>query len=137
MYRLDIDQNNFTLSWSNDKKATEKPVLQITKDEHVQTISYTKHPRTKICEDGLIPTSAIYKQTQKVTLESDGVETITVERIEESQPHNPWPNKWTFKLRQGDVIRTFRAPTPDVVLAYEYYFHQIKMDILRGQLTQT
>lgn len=132
MFRLDINQNSFTLSWNNEKNITEKPALLITKDG--QDVSGTRVSRTKICEEGLIPTSSVYKQTQKVTLENDGIDKITVERMEENTQHNPWPNEWRFRLRQAEVTHTFRAPTPDAILAYEYYFHQVKTDILQGQL---
>jgi hypothetical protein len=37
-------------------------------------------------------------------------------------------------MTQGEITRVFRAPTPDAVLAYEYYFHQVKTDILQRQL---
>jgi hypothetical protein len=105
--------------------------LQITNNGEDEFNSVS---RTKVCEL-LIPTSSIYKQAQKSnTLENNELDKITVERIEENQQHNPFPNKWTFKLSQGEVVRTFRAPTPDAVLAYKHYFHQVKRDILQGQL---
>ena len=135
MFRLDINQNDFTLSYRNEHKALQKPVLLITKSGEDESASGTARvSRTKLCEEGMIPSSSVYKQTQKVTLENNDLDKIVIERVEENEQHNPFPNKWTFKLSQGDVTRTFRASTPDAVLAYEYYFHQVKRDILQGQL---
>ena len=135
MLRLDItNQNTFTLTWNNE--GSEKPILLITKDGKLESTSSAEATKTKTCKEGSVPTSPVFKQTQKVILENDGIEKITVERIEENNQEQtgPWSNKWTFKLSQGEITRMFRAPTPDAVLAYEYYFQQVKMDVLRGQL---
>ena len=37
-------------------------------------------------------------------------------------------------MSQGEISQTFRASTPDAVLAYEHYFHEVKLNILLGQV---
>ena len=82
----------------------------------------------------MIPTSAVYKQTKKIELENEHCEKIVVERLDDNQTSCTWPVRWTYKLSQGEVTRIFRAPTPDAVLAYEYYFHEVKMNILQDHV---
>ena len=65
-----------------EEKSQEEPVLVITKDGQKGKNSIT---RTEICEQGLIPTSAVYKQTKKVELENDNCDKITVERLDDNQ----------------------------------------------------
>ena len=132
MFRLGINQNSFTLSWDDEKKSTQNPALLITKETDNKCPSGTKATRTKLCEEGPIPASSIYKQTQKVILESKDIDKIKVERIDENQQNNPYPNKWCFKLSLGENSHVFALQHP--ILAYEYYFHQVKMDVLQGQL---
>ena len=133
MFRLDINENTSTLYLRDEKKAQEVPVIVVTKDGQFQE-KVTHISRTKLCEQGgLIPTSAVYKQTRKMELENENCDKITVERLDDNQTSCTWPVPWTYKLNQGDVTRIFHAHTPDAVLAYEYYFEQVKMNILQTQ----
>ena len=128
MFRLDINQNCSTLYLRDQERDQDAPVLVITKDGRMRD---TQISRTKVCEQGLIPTSAVYKQTKKIMLENEHFGNITVERLDVNQNCNTWPVKWTFKLSQGDIVCTFCAPTPDAVLAYEYYFHDTQRNIFQ------
>jgi len=128
MFRLDVNQEKgeLCLSWLNDKKEEKK--LFTSSDE--------KPSRTEIVEKGLIPSSAVFKQTKRATLEwDDGCRDhrVFIERVGVKGEFS-WPKEWDFKLTEDDVTEVFRAPTPDCVLAYEYYFNQVKKEILQHQL---
>ena len=135
MFRLEVDQDKGELSfcWLNDKKEEQKVLVNNAENklETNQEIS-----RAKIVESGLIPSSAVFKQTKKATLEyNDGgrEHIVTIECTGEKGEFS-WPKEWDFRLTEGGVTETFRAPTPDCVLAYEYYFNLVKKEILQHQL---
>ena len=135
MFRLEVNQKSGELNfnWVRDKKAElEKPNPCLNKEK----TTASKETRAKICDEGLIPTSNVYKQTQKVTIEykeNDKLQNITVERMGVKQEFS-WPKEWDYKMVQDGVTVKFRAPTPDAILAYEYYFNQVKKDVLKQQL---
>ena len=134
MFRLDINQDTSTLYFRDENKGREDPVLVITKDGQKEKPQIS---RTQICNQGIIPASAVYKETKKIELENDNCDNITIERLDDSETSCTWPVRWTYKLAQGNVTQIFRAPTPDAVLAYEYYFHEVKMNILQDHVKKS
>jgi len=131
MFRLEVNQTSgkFNLSWVNEKNEEE----YISGKPAENKFEINQKSREQIVESGLIPTSAVFEQTEKATLrwkDEESTHMVTIERIGEKGEFS-WPKEWKFRVTEDGVTETFRAPTPDAILAYEYYFNLVKKEILQ------
>jgi len=95
-------------------------VKKVTVDNNTVSFDYQYLPveergrqRRKRKYDGQ-PISKVYVETRKVTLD----EKITVERVGRKGEFS-YPPEWYFRVRETN--KGFKAPTRDVVLAYEFW----------------